>query len=155
MALLFHHKQRPFQKKTVSLLPTGERTPNEQSFMRKVLLINGSPRENGNTFLALQEAARTLEEQGIDSEVVWIGNKPVRGCIACATCKTKGNGMCVFDDDVCNKVIGKMNESDALIVGSPVYYGVPTGQVIALVQRMLFAGADVKCKPAAAKQAKQ
>ena len=116
----------------------------------KVLLINGSPRKNGNTFLALQEAARTLEEQGIDSEVVWIGNKPVRGCIACATCKTKGNGMCVFDDDVCNKFIEKMNESDALIVGSPVYYGVPTGQVIALVQRMLFAGADVKCKPAAA-----
>ena len=102
----------------------------------KVLLINGSPRKSGNTYLALKEAAQELEKNGIETEIVGVGTKPVRGCIACSTCKTKGNGKCVFDDDICNEVSAKMAESDGLIVGSPVYYGQPNGTVIALVQRI-------------------
>lgn len=76
--------------------------------------------------------------------------KLTRGCIACNTCKRKGYGQCTFGDDVCNEMIKKMNESDALIVGSPTYYGQPAGQLMALLQRMLYAGAEVQNKPAAA-----
>lgn len=118
--------------------------------MTKVLLINGSPRKMGNTHVALSEIAAALKEQGIDSEIAWIGVKPVRGCIACGNCKVTGNGKCVFDDDVCNEMIDKINAADALVVGAPVYYGVPPGQTIALIQRALFAGAQVANKPAAA-----
>ena len=118
--------------------------------MKKVLLINGSPHEKGNTYFALNEAAKTLTEQGLKTEIVWIGTKPVRGCIACAACVNNGDGHCVFNDDLCNQVIDKMNEADALIVGSPVYYGTPTGNVLNLIHRMLFAGAKVSGKPAAA-----
>lgn len=116
----------------------------------KVLLINGSPHEQGNTFTALNEAAKVLNEQGIDTEMVWIGTKPVRGCIACGNCATRGDGHCVFNDDLCNTVIDKVNEADGLIVGSPVYYGTPTGNVLNLIHRMLYAGAQVQGKPAAA-----
>ena len=118
--------------------------------MSKVLLINGSPRQQGNTFLALNEAARTLNEQGIETEIVWIGTKPVRGCIGCGACAQRGDGYCVFGDDICNSVIDKMNASDGLIVGSPTYYGTPTGPVLSLIHRMLYAGAQVQGKPAAA-----
>lgn len=117
----------------------------------KVLLINGSPRKQGNTFVALSEAAKTLENNGIDTEIVHIGVKPVRGCIACAQCKTKQLGRCVFDDDVCNRISEKLDDADALIIGSPVYYGQPNGSVLSLMQRMFFsAGEKVQNKPAAA-----
>ena len=122
----------------------------EVSSAKKVLLINGSPRRNGNTATALQEVAKALNAQGIETEIAWIGNKPVRGCIACGSCKRKGNGKCVFDDDICNPMIEKMNEADGLVVGAPVYYGVPAGQMLSLIQRMLFAGAQVQNKPVAA-----
>ena len=69
----------------------------------KVLIINGSPRRNGNTSVALTEIANTLKQEGIESEIVWIGNKPVRGCIACDKCKDNP-GRCVFDDVVCNVI---------------------------------------------------
>ena len=118
--------------------------------MSKVLLINGSPHEQGNTYLALNEAASALNEQGIETEILWIGTKPVRGCIACNTCAAKGDGHCVFNDDLCNQVIDKLNAADGLIVGSPVYYGTPTGTILNLIHRVLFAGAKVKGKPAAA-----
>ena len=91
----------------------------------KVLLINGSPRKEGNTATALAEVAKQLSKEGIDSEIAWIGNKPVRGCIACGQCKTQSLGRCVFDDDICNKISAKFEEANALIVGSPVYYGQP------------------------------
>lgn len=116
----------------------------------KVLMINGSPRQKGNTSIALAEIAKQLEKLGIESEIVWIGNKPLRGCIACNTCKEKP-GACVFDDDVCNGISAKMNDSDAFIVGSPVYYGQPNGALVAIVQRMLYSnGAAFRGKPAAA-----
>lgn len=117
----------------------------------KVLLINGSARRNGNTSLALNEIAGQLQKNGIESEIIHLGAKPVRGCIACYQCKTKNLKGCVFDDDLCNLVNEKMAGCDALIVGSPVYYGQPNGSVLALVQRMFFsAGALYKGKPAAA-----
>lgn len=116
----------------------------------KVLLINGSPRREGNTNAALNEIAQQLAKNGIDSEIVWIGVKPTRGCIGCAKCRENGKGLCAFNDDVCNEVIQKMKECDALVVGSPVFYGQPTGQVLSLQQRMLFAGsANFANKPAA------
>lgn len=118
--------------------------------MSKVLLINGSPRQQGNTHCALNEAANALNAQGIETEIVWIGTKPVRGCIACGNCQASGSGHCVFNDDICNAVIDKLNASDGLIVGSPTYYGTPTGPVLSLIHRMLFAGAQVQGKPAAA-----
>ena len=116
----------------------------------KVLIINGSPRQKGNTSIALAEIAKQLEKLGIESEIVWIGNKPVRGCIACNTCKDKP-GACVFDDDVCNGISAKMNSSDALIVGSPVYWGQPNGAVLSIIQRSFYSnGAAFRGKPAAA-----
>lgn len=128
----------------------------------KVLLINGSPRKEGNTYTALAEIAAELKAQGVDCEILWIGNKPVRGCIACAKCKelaaVPASGQpgqqayaCVFNDDVTNTVIARMAECDAIVVGSPVYYGQPSGQVMSLQQRMMYAGgANFQGKPAAA-----
>lgn len=117
----------------------------------KVLLINGSPRKEGNTYTALAEVASQLARQGIESEILWIGTKPVRGCIACGKCKELGIGKCLFEEDITNTVIAKMAECDALIVGSPVYYGQPSGQLLCLQQRMLYAGgSQFSGKPAAA-----
>lgn len=117
----------------------------------KVLLINGSPRKDGNTCVALAEIARQLAEQGVDSETVWVGNKAVRGCIACGKCRENGDNRCVFGDDVTNTVIGKMKGCDAIIIGAPVYWGQPAAQALALQQRMLYAGgANFTGKPAAA-----
>ena len=116
----------------------------------KALIINGSPRQKGNTSIALTEIAKQLEKLGIESEIVWIGNKPVRGCIACNTCKDNP-GACVFDDDVCNGISAKMNSSDALIVGSPVYWGQPNGAVLSIIQRAFYSnGSAFRGKPAAA-----
>jgi len=117
----------------------------------KVLLINGSPRKEGNTYTALNEISKQLATHGVDSEIVWVSKNPVRGCIACCTCKQKGNNRCVFNDDIANVVLEKMENCDAVIVGSPVYYGQPTGQIISLEQRMVFAGNPLfQGKPAAA-----
>ena len=111
----------------------------------------GSPRKKGNTFLALSEVAKTLEQQGIETEIVQLGTKPVRSCIACAQCKIKQLDRCVFDDDICNRISEKLDTTDALIIGSPTYYGQPNGGVLSLLQRMFFsAGAKVVNKPAAA-----
>ena len=116
----------------------------------KVLLINGSPRQNGNTAIALAEIAKQLTQESIDSEIVWIGNKPTRGCIACGQCKAKGLGHCVFDDDICNHISEKFEESNALIVGSPVYYGQPNGALLSIIQRAFYSnGANISGKPAA------
>lgn len=116
----------------------------------KVLLINRSPRKEGNTATALKEVAKQLYTEGIDSEIVWIGNKPIRGCIACGQCKVQGLGRCIFDDDICNKISEKFEEANALIVGSPVYYGQPNGALLSIIQRAFYSnGANVSGKPAA------
>ena len=117
----------------------------------KVLMINGSPRKNGNTFLALSEVAKVLEAQAIETEIVQMGTKAVRSCIACGQCQMKQLNRCVFDDDICNRISEKLDSADALVVGSPVYYGQPNGGVLSLIQRMFFsAGSKVQNKPAAA-----
>lgn len=117
----------------------------------KVLLINGSPRKEGNTFTALNECAKQLETLDIDTEIVWVGTKAVRGCIACNKCKENANFKCVFDDDITNSVINKMEACDGLIIGAPVYWGQPAAQAMALQQRMLYAGgSNFRGKPAAA-----
>ena len=115
----------------------------------KTLLINGSPRKDGNTAVALNEIAKTLEAEGVEAEHLWIGVKPVRGCIACGKCRESG-GTCVFDDDAANVISKKMAEADAVVVGSPVYYGQPNGALLALLQRALFSNpASVRGKPVA------
>ena len=116
----------------------------------KVLLLNGSANKNGNTFTALSAVAKQLAKNGVEPEIIQLGNKPVRGCIACGQCREKQLGRCIFNDDVCNQIVAKINEADALIVGSPVYYGQPNGAVMAVLQRAFFSGAKVQNKPAAA-----
>ena len=116
----------------------------------KVLMINGSPRQQGNTALALAEIAKQLDKHGIANETVWIGNQPVRGCIACGGCSRKGS-LCVFNDDICNRISEKFAGADALIVGSPVYYGQPNGAVLSVIQRAFYSnGGAIAGKPAAA-----
>ena len=116
----------------------------------KVLLVNGSPRAEGNTARALREVADALAAESICTETVWIGNKPVRGCVACCQCRAKGLGRCVFDDDAANGIIEKLKDADGIVVGAPVYYGQPSGAFLALWQRICFAGTEfVKAKPAA------
>ena len=116
----------------------------------KVLLINGSPRKNGNTNRALTEIASTLATEGIDSEIFWIGNTPVRGCTACGACRSRNPGKCVFDDDAANRIIEKLATSDGIVIGSPTYYGQPAGQLLAVWQRVCFAGGQyIVNKPAA------
>ena len=115
----------------------------------KTLLVNGSPRKDGNTAVALNEIAKTLEAEGVGAETFWIGVKPVRGCMACGRCR-EGGGKCVFGDDVANDLAAKMAAADAVIVGSPVYYGQPNGALLALLQRALFSSpACVAGKPVA------
>ena len=101
----------------------------------KILMINGSPRTNGNTFVALSEMKKIFEEEGIEVELIQVGNKPIRGCIACATCRK--NGKCVFEDEV-NVVAEKFKEADGLIVGSPVYYASPNATLIAFLDRLFY-----------------
>ena len=115
----------------------------------KVLLINGSPRVKGCTFTALSEVAKALEENGIETEIAQIGNKAIRGCIGCGGCA--GKGRCVFDDDVTNEMIAKIKEADGLVIGSPVYYSSPNGNLISMLDRLFYAaGGFLVHKPAAA-----
>lgn len=115
----------------------------------KVLLINGSTRKNGCTWLALSEVAKTLEEEGIQTEILQLGPGPLRDCVGCHQCKETGN--CIFNDDVVNQWREKAREADGFVFGSPVYYAHPTGQLLSLLDRMFYAGKDVFAhKPAAA-----
>ncbi|MCF0179630.1 MAG: flavodoxin family protein [Bacteroidales bacterium] len=115
----------------------------------KVLLINGSPRHEGNTFLALSEVAKKLNEYGIETEIEWIGNKAMQGCIACGSCKESGH--CVFRDDVMTRIEKKVEECDGFIVGSPVYYAGPNGSLCAFLDRLFYShGKHLRYKPAAA-----
>ena len=103
----------------------------------KVLLLNGSPHKEGNTYVALSEVAKTLEENGVETEIVYLGTKPLQGCIACGRCKELG--QCVFNDEV-NEVLAKMAGADGLIIGSPVYYGAPAGRLCSFLDRLFYAG---------------
>ena len=101
----------------------------------KVLMINGSPRVGGNTAIALKEMEKAFEKNGIEVETVQIGNKAIRGCIACGTCAKKG--QCVFDDAV-NEVAPKFEEADGLVVASPVYYASANGTLVSFLDRLFY-----------------
>ena len=115
----------------------------------KVLLINGSPRENGNTLLALSEVAKTLNAEGVETEIVSIGKKAVQGCIACGMCSRIGK--CTFNDDLYYKIWRAVKDGiDGLIIGSPVYYGGPNGSLCALLDRVFYSlGKELQYKPGA------
>ncbi len=101
----------------------------------KVLMINGSPRENGNIALAFHEMERVFQENGVETENILLGKKAVRGCVACETCRK--NGKCVFDDIV-NELAAKFREADGLVIGSPVYYGSANGTLMSALQRLFY-----------------
>lgn len=113
-----------------------------------VLLVNGSPHKTGCTYTALSEVAKTLEQDGIETEIFHIGNTPVRGCIACHACGKLGR--CVFDDDCANTLAKKMQGADGIVIGSPVYYAGPNGALCALLDRAFYSGSGYAFKPAAA-----
>ena len=117
----------------------------------KVLLINGSPHKNGTTYAALSEVARTLESEGVETEIVQVGNLSLSGCLGCGGCNT--HSKCVIDDMV-NEVAEKFRECDGLIVGSPVHYAAPSGALISFLDRLFYSsrfdkrmkiGASVVC----------
>ncbi|MBP3603300.1 MAG: flavodoxin family protein [Lachnospiraceae bacterium] len=114
----------------------------------KVLLINGSPNAKGCTYTALSEVEKILNENNIETEMIQIGNKAIRGCIGCGGCKS--TKRCVFDDDLVNEVIAKMESADGLIIGSPVYFASPNGNLMSMLDRMFYAGDCFAHKPAAA-----
>lgn len=101
----------------------------------KVLLVNGSPHQNGCTYTALKEVEKTLNEEGIETEIFWIKNKPIGGCIACKSCVK--NGKCVFDD-VVNEFVEKAQYFDGFIFGSPVHYAGATGNITAFMDRAFY-----------------
>ena len=102
----------------------------------KVLIINGSPRVKGNSSRLIKEITGVFDSLKVEYEVVQVGNKDIRGCIGCSTCKTKGEG-CVFKDIV-NETSPKLKEADGLIVVSPVYYGSPNGTLISFLDRLFY-----------------
>lgn len=101
----------------------------------KVILINGSPNARGCTYTALSEVAATLEKEGIETELIQVGNRDVRGCIGCRQCKTKGK--CVFDDIV-NEVAPKFRDCGGIVIGSPVYFASANGTLISFIDRLFY-----------------
>lgn len=115
----------------------------------KVLLINGSPNKKGCTYTALCEVEKELNRQNIETEIFYIGNKPLRGCTACAKCLE--TGKCVFEDDAVNAGLARAGESDGFVFGSPVHYAGPSGFIKSFLDRCFFAGSDTFAyKPGAA-----
>jgi multimeric flavodoxin WrbA len=105
----------------------------------KVLLINGSPHKEGCTYTALNEVSDTLNKNGIETEIYHIGTKPIAGCIACQKCRE--TGKCIFDDGV-NEIGTRLDEFDGIILGSPVYYAGPSGQICSFCDRLFFTYAN-------------
>ncbi len=115
----------------------------------KVLLINGSPHAKGTTFTALSEVARTLNEEGIDTEIFQIGTGAVHGCIDCGHCRRAG--CCVFNDDPVNTIVEKAKACDGFIFGAPVHYAGPAGAMHAVLDRVFYSNSGVFAyKPGAA-----
>ena len=118
--------------------------------MSKVLLVNGSSRQEGNTSVALAEVAAALEGRGIETETMWLGNKAVNDCIACGKCAELG-GKCSIANDVVNELIAKAAQADGFVFGTPVYYAHPSGRILCALDRAFYAGgAAFRHKPGAA-----
>ena len=115
----------------------------------KVLMLNGSPHQKGNTYIALHEMEKIFAKEGVETEIVQVGNKAIRGCIACGKCRS--TGLCVFANDPVNECIALLREADGLVVGSPIYYAGPNAALCALLDRVFFCkSAPYAFKPAAA-----
>lgn len=104
----------------------------------KVILVNGSPKEHGCTFTALSECARVLNENGIDTEIFWVGNQPVRGCLGCGACGKLGK--CFDDSDTVNAFVEKAQTADGFIFGSPVHYAAMSGTLSSFMDRAFYSG---------------
>ncbi len=115
----------------------------------KVLLINGSPKIHGCTYTALEEIAKELQKEKIDTEIFHIGNKPIRGCMDCGSCYD-GSGKCIYKDDPVNVALEKAEEADGFIFGSPVHYAAASGQMTSFLDRFFYAGDGYQYKPGAA-----
>ena len=116
----------------------------------KVLLLNGSPHANGCTNRALEEVAKEIQAAGIDTEIFHIGADPAKGCRGCGMCRKNKLGRCIFGDDNVNVALKKMEECDALIVGSPVHYAAACGGITSFLDRMFYASGGFPYKPGAA-----
>lgn len=113
----------------------------------KVLMLNGSSNEKGNTNRALLEVGRQLEKEGIEYEIFQIGSKPIRDCIGCKSCSEEG---CVFSDDQVNTFVEKAKKADGFVFGTPVYYAHPSGRVLSFLDRVFYSsGRSFAFKPAA------
>ncbi len=108
----------------------------------KVLMINGSPNEHGCTYTALTELGKTLNKHDIEYEIVHLGKKPMAACIACKKCFE--TGKCIFEDKV-NEINEKLDEYDAIVLGSPVYYAAPSGQICAFLDRLFYISGNKMC----------
>lgn len=116
----------------------------------KVLMLNGSAKPQGNTYLSLLEVGRELEQQGIDYEIFQIGGGPLRDCIGCGQCHEKGTG-CVFTDDGVQTFVEKARQADGFVFGTPVYYAHPSGRILSFLDRAFYASSDAFAfKPGAA-----
>jgi multimeric flavodoxin WrbA len=114
----------------------------------KVIAFNGSPHQQGTTHRGISVIAGELEKEGIPTEIVWVGNKEIRGCISCRKCRDRG--ACIFDDDGVNRYRDKVNEADGIILGSPVYYGGIAGTFKSFLDRLFFPGVNLRFKPGVA-----
>ena len=113
----------------------------------KVLMLNGSPKANGNTYTALLEIGKQLNKENIEYEIVQIGGAPMRDCIGCGRCTENG---CIFSDDGVNEFIAKAKEADGFVFGTPVYYAHPSGRILSFLDRVFYSGGRAfKFKPAA------
>lgn len=113
----------------------------------KVMLVNGSPHEKGCTYTALCEVKKTLEENGVEAEIFWVGNKPITGCIACGSCSKTGR---CFADDTVNAFVEKARTADGFVFGSPVHYAAASGLLTAFMDRAFYCGKSAFVgKPAA------
>jgi multimeric flavodoxin WrbA len=120
----------------------------QEDFM-KVLLVNGSPKQNGSTATALKEISLVLEKEGIETEIFNIGTPVTRDCIGCGACRKNG-GKCAFDDDCVNLLIEKAKGCDGFVFGTPVYYAHPSGMLLSVLNRTFYAGGSAFAhKPAA------
>lgn len=113
----------------------------------KVLMLNGSPKANGNTYTALLEIGKQLNKENIEYEIVQIGGAPMRDCIGCGRCTENG---CIFSDGGVNEFIAKAKEADGFVLGTPVYYAHPSGRILSFLDRVFYSGGRAfKFKPAA------
>lgn len=102
----------------------------------KVVAFNGSPKKEGNTYLLLKMVCSELEKEGIETEIIHVGDRNIHGCVACAQCRKNLDNRCVFDDDIINTAVNKIMEADGILLGSPVYFADLSAQMKAFIDRV-------------------